>query len=164
MSRPRTAPRRSGDPRKHPGSSPAPSRDVATPGADSQRRRRLVVSVAVVALSAVGVWIALATLGPSAPTVDEQGRVHAAAACDLTLQAGEAASAVQIDSRSRYAAAALLLDRAVIESARAAESDAALTGLDDTLQAVHTAAHRGDPDRWEAALDAALTACGAATP
>lgn len=146
------ASRRSGDPRKRNG----------PPTADPAARRRVVgVVVTLILLAAVGVVLALLALDPAPASVDAQARVHGEAACDLTSKAGEAAEAVQIDSRSRYAAAVLLLDRAIIESARAAESDDALADLDAALRAVHTAGHQGDPHRWEAALDTAIAECGA---
>lgn len=59
------------------------------------------------------------------------------------------------------AAAVLLLDQAMIESARAVESDPTLAELDQAVHEVHVAGHSGDPGRWESALGAALTACRA---
>jgi hypothetical protein len=94
---------------------------------------------------------------------DEQqpaGREHAVVACDLTSKAEEAASEA---TDARLAAAVLLLDQAIIASARAAETDAGFADLDDAVQAVHTAGHRGDPEEWRAALDAALSACRSST-
>lgn len=66
-----------------------------------------------------------------------------------------------MDTGGRYAAAVLLLDQAMIESARAVESDPALAELDQAVQEVHVAGHSGDPDQWDSALGAALTACRA---
>ena len=111
--------------------------------------------------------LGLAALGSEAQEpADARGREHAEAACVLTAQAGEAATsgeARRADARARYAAAVLLLDRAIIESARAVESDPGLTDLDLALQAVHTAGHSGDPDGWESALGEALTECRSST-
>lgn len=148
MSRPATAARRSGDPRRR-----AQTRPPRTgPG------RRAVA----VALVAVAVLLALAyvALRPAADEPDGAARDHAEAACDLTSKAREAG---QVETRARYAAAMLLLDRAIIESARAAESDPALAELDASVQSLHTAAHRGDPGQWKAALGTALAACRTAT-
>jgi hypothetical protein len=149
--------RRSGDPRK---------RRTAPSSAGAGSKRPWVVLAALVAGLAV-LTVALAAAQPGekekaegAP--DSAGLRHAEAACDLTTKAGEAAEAQQIDSRARYAAAVLLLDRAIIESERAAASDTGLADLDEALQAVHTAGHEGDPDGWQTALDTALTECRAA--
>lgn len=64
-----------------------------------------------------------------------------------------------MNTAGRYAAAVLLLDQAMIESARAVESDPALAELDQAVQAVHGAGHSGDPTQWDSALVTALTAC-----
>jgi hypothetical protein len=53
----------------------------------------------------------------------------------------------------------LLLDQAIIESARASNADTGFEDLDQALQAVHTAAHTGDPARYDAAMDRAQAAC-----
>jgi hypothetical protein len=85
--------------------------------------------------------------------------MHAEAACDFTSKAEEAAEATVVDEQTRYAAAVLLLDRAIIESARAAESDTGLVKLDSALQAAHAAGHEGDHDAWQQALHAANAEC-----
>ena len=81
---------------------------------------------------------------------------HARTACDLTGKAGEAA---EVDTPERYAAAAFLMDNAIIESERAALGAAEFTALDRAVQAVHAAAHRGDREEWKKALETALDAC-----
>ena len=156
---PSRASRRSGDPRKR-GAAPA------SPGSSSDRRWAVAAAIAVGAAVLV---LALLAMRPddaepdgssgAGSAANPQALAQAESACDLTTKAGEAAEAVQVDRRSRYAAAVLLLDRAIIDSARAAESDARLAELDAALQAVHTAGHEGDPAGWQAALDAALAEC-----
>jgi hypothetical protein len=64
-----------------------------------------------------------------------------------------------VDTGARYAAAMLLLDNAIIESERAAEAANEFAALDQAVQALHTAAHRGRPSQWLFALDTALAAC-----
>lgn len=157
---------RSGDPRKRVGASVSPTRSGRAGGGD----RRWAV-VAALAVGAAVVLLALLAMRGDEPapggvaggspdvTADPDARTQAESACELTTRAGEAADAVEVDARSRYAAAVLLLDRAILDSARAAESDPGLVELDAALQEVHTAGHAGDHDRWEAALDAALTEC-----
>jgi hypothetical protein len=102
------------------------------------------------------VALALVVLSPADEEVDAQARGHAETACELTSKAAEAAG---VESAARLAAAALLLDRAIIESARAAEGGAEYADLDQAVQAVHTAAHSGVHQRWVEALDAALASC-----
>lgn len=144
---------RSGDPRRR-NARPEPS--------NGSGRRARVVAV-VLGVGGAALALALAVTGPEDDRpADTQGRQHAEAACVLATQAGEAAAggeARRVDARARFAAAVLLLDRAIIESARAAEFDPGHTGLDAALQSVHTAGHAGDPDVWESTLDEALTAC-----
>jgi len=101
--------------------------------------------------------VAFFALPPDGGGLDEEARSNAAAACDLTSRADVAA---QVDSPARYAAAALLLDKAIIESARASEAAAPeFADLDRRVQAVHLAAHRGDRGQWRDALETALSAC-----
>ena len=87
---------------------------------------------------------------------DSQALAHAESACGLTGKAHEAA---QVKTDARYAATVLVLDQAIIESARAAQADAVFADLDRALQAVHTAAHTGDPEKYDAAMGAAQDAC-----
>jgi hypothetical protein len=136
--------RRSGDPRRRAAAETTP--DTAT--------RRWVAVAAVVVLG-VGV-VALAALRPAGQPQEDPGRDHAEVACDLTSRAEEATA---VASDARLAAAVLLLDQAIIASARAADGDAAFSGLDDAVQAVHTAGHSRDPDAWRASLDTALAEC-----
>ena len=152
--------RRSGDPRK---------RSTAAPAAGPDRRRAaavvaaVVVGAAVVALALVttrsGGDRAAGTQAADTRAAGTRARPHFEAACDLADKAGEAAEATTVDARSRYAASVLLLDRAIIESARAAEADPALGDLDAALQDVHTAGHERDPAGWESALAEALAEC-----
>ena len=96
----------------------------------------------VVAALIVGgalVAIALVALGPAGGEADEEAREHAEAACDLTSKAD---TAVQVDT-----------------PARAAEAATEFEALDQAVQAVHTAAHRGSRQPWRDALDQALTIC-----
>ena len=102
------------------------------------------------------VAIALVALRPAGGEANEEARAHAEAACDLTSKAD---TAVQVDTPARYAAAALLLDKAIIESARAAEAAIEFAALDQAVQTVHAAAHRGSRQPWRDALDRALTIC-----
>jgi hypothetical protein len=102
------------------------------------------------------VAIALFTLRPDSGALDEEARSHAAAACDLTSKADEAA---QVDTPARYAAASLLLDKAIIDSARAVQAAPEFADLDRAVQAVHLAAHRGSRGPWRDALDLALSTC-----
>ena len=144
---------RSGDPRRR----------NATPEPSSGSGRSARVVAVVLGVGGAALALALAVTGPEDDRpADTQGRHHADAACVLAAQAGEAAAAGEarrVDARARFAAAVLLLDRAIIESARAAEIDPGHTGLDAALQSVHTAGHAGDSDGWESTLDEALTAC-----
>lgn len=109
----------------------------------------LVVSVALVAF-------AVFALRDGDQEPDAQARAHAESACDLVSQADEAA---RVKTDARYAATVLVLDQAILESARAATADPLFAGLDEALQAVHTAAHTGDPGKYEAAMDTARAAC-----
>lgn len=102
------------------------------------------------------VALALVALRLDGEEVDEEARGHAEAACDLTSKAEEAA---RVDTGARLAAAVLLLDRAMIESARAADDAEEYADLDQAVKAVHAAAHRGIPGPWRDALDNVLTAC-----
>lgn len=116
----------------------------------------LVVLVAAIGLA----LLAFVLLRPAEQERENAGLEHAEVACDFTAKAEEAAG-VQTDAR--FAAAVLLLDHAIIASARAADTDTAFADLDDAVQAVHTAGHRGDPEQWQAALDTALAACRTST-
>jgi len=137
--------RRSGDPRK---------RAAAAAPPDTATRKRVVVAALIVGVGLVAA--AMFALRPAGEQIDEQARVHAAAACDLITKADEAA---QVDTPARYAAAALLLDEAIIESGQAAEAATEYADLDQAAQALHTAAHAGSRDPWRDALDTALSAC-----
>lgn len=111
----------------------------------------------VAVLAAVGlVALALTLLRPADEHVESAARGHAEVACDLTTKAEEAAD---VESAARLAAAAILLDQAIVESARAADGASEFADLDRAVQAVHTAAHSGAPDRWRDALEIALAAC-----
>lgn len=140
---------RSGDPRKRAGQPSSP---------DTASRKRVVV-VALVA-GAVLLALAFVALRPAGGDTGEVARDHADVACDLTSKADEAA---QANTRARYAAAVLLLDTALIESGRASRSDARFNELDEAVEALHMAGHRGDPDRWRTELDRALSACRTST-
>jgi hypothetical protein len=143
-----SAVRRSGDPRKR-AALPSPS--------DAGARRRLVL-VAVVA--GVGLLVvALLTLRGDPEEADDLSRGHAEAACDLTTDADEAGS---VETNARLAAAMLLLDKAIIESARAANTNRSYADLDRFVQKVHTAAHRRDPEQYRTAMNSALAACRSA--
>lgn len=146
MSRSDASARRSGDPRKRAAQAEAP-----TPTGIPRQ-----LAVAIVAILALAV-LALVLLWPEDEEPESAGREHAVVACDLTVKADEAAEG---NSRARYAASVLLLDQAIISSARAAGNDVAFADLDEAVQAVHTAGHQGDPEAWEDALATALAACG----
>lgn len=109
----------------------------------------MAVAVLLVALAA---W----SLREGGHEPDEQALAHATSACDLMSKAHEAA---RVESDARYAATVLVLDRAIVESARAAAADVVFADLDRALQAVHTAAHTGDPEKYDAAMDTAQDAC-----
>lgn len=113
--------------------------------------------LAVVAgLVALGAVAALSVRGPGQDEAAQPGREHARSACDLTTKAQEAAGG---GSDARYAAAVLLLDQAILASARAARESDRFDDLDRAVQAAHTAGHQGRGDAWEAALDEALADC-----
>ena len=112
--------------------------------------------IATLIASAGLVALTLFAVRPPGGEPDKEAAGHAEIACDLTSKADEAA---QVDTGARYAAAVLLLDNAIIESARAAEAASQYAALDRAVQALHTAAHRGRPGQWRDALDTALAAC-----
>jgi len=114
------------------------------------------VVVAAVIAGAGLLSVGFLALRPADGEVDEEARVHAQAACDLSAKAGEAA---QVGGSAPYAASLFLLDRAIVESGRAAESASEFTELDQAVQAVHTAAHRGSAAPYQDALDATLATC-----
>lgn len=146
MTRARGAASRSGDPRKRAAQASAPG---------SGRRKRAVVAAALAGAGFVAA--ALLALRPAGDEIDQESRDHAQAACQLTEQAHEAAS---VNTDARYAAAVLLLDEAIVESAQAAEGATAYAELERAVQALHTAAHSGIERQWRDALDAALAVCG----
>lgn len=114
--------------------------------------------MAVALAVAVGLAVlAVVLLRPAGEEPENAAREHADVACDLTAKAEEAAG---VETDARLAAAVLLLDQAIVASARATDTDVAFAELDDAVQAVHTAGHQGDPRQWRDALDTALAACG----
>lgn len=115
--------------------------------------------VALVAVAALALLV-FVLLRPTEQEQENAGLEHAEVACDYTSKAEEAAGSA---TNARLAASVLLLDQAVIASARASETDAAFADLDDAVQEVHAAGHRGDPEQWQAALDSALAACRTST-
>ena len=139
------ATRRSGDPRK---------RATAARPQDPRPRRRLLVALLVGVL--VCAAAAVLALRDGDEPVDADALAHAETACDLVDKAEEAARG-QTDAR--YAASVLVLDQAIIESGRAAKADLRFSDLDLAVQAVHTAAHTGDPAKYDAAMDSARTLC-----
>lgn len=141
-------PRRSGDPRVRAAEAPSADRRL--------RQRAVIVALAVGVVVGIVVVLALVPSGDDEP--DEEGRSHAEAACELTVKAEQAA---RVDTGARAAAALFLLDRAIVESERAAEAADGFTALDDAVQEVHAAAHAGGRSALLEAYDAALTACGA---
>jgi hypothetical protein len=138
----------------------------------SRSGRRWVVAAAL-AVAVALVSLAAASARPDQPrtttaaaqaddtSMDAQTLVHAEVACDLTGKARQATGASQVRERVRYAAAVLLLDQAITESARAARADTRLAALDAALQAAHAAGHEGDHDRWRRALRSADAECRA---
>ena len=114
------------------------------------------MAVAIVAALGLGL-LALVFLLPDDEAQENPGREHAEVACDLTVKAEEAAEG---KSRARFAASVLLLDQAIISSARAADTDVAFADLDQAVNAVHTAGHRGDDQEWQDAMETALAECG----
>lgn len=130
---------------------------------------------ALAALTVAVVWVSLAALGlrgDDAPeptgdesqtsgtsSVDARALMHARVACDFAGKAEQAATAPEVEERARYAVAVLLLDQAIIESARAAEFDIELDALDSALQTAHTAGHRSNDDEWQSALRSARVEC-----
>ena len=113
----------------------------------------------VVALAVGAVVVAVAALGASGDPVDAEARAHAQVACDMTARADEA---TEVSTRSRMAAAVLLLDQAIVASERAATTDPAFADLDAAVQEVHAAGHRGEPEEWAAAMSEALSNCASA--
>lgn len=151
MSRTTGSARRSGDPRRR---SAAPARSAARP------HRALAVALpAALGLVAVAVWALPGSDASSerAPAAAMPGHQDAAAACELTAQAGQAAEG---DSRARYAAAVFLLDRAVIAAERAVAASPEFAELEEAVQRLHTAGHRRDPEQWTVTLETARSACG----
>ena len=116
-----------------------------------------MIALAVVLALAL---LVLVVLLPAEDEPESAGREHAVVACDLTVKAEEAAG---VSTDARLAAAVLLLDQAIIASARASETDTAFADLDDAVRAVHTAGHQGDPEQWQEALETALAACRTST-
>lgn len=114
------------------------------------------VLIAALVASTGFVAVSVFALRPADDEPDEKATGHAETACSLTSKADEAA---RVDTGARYAAAVLLLDNAIIESARAAGASPRFVALDQAVQALHTAAHQGRPAQWRDALDTALTAC-----
>jgi hypothetical protein len=109
-----------------------------------------------VAAGAVVLVAVVLGLRGGGPEVDARARALADSACELTSGAEEAG---RVDTEARLAAAMLLLDKAIIDSARAAETDPAFAELDRVVQGVHAAAHRANPEQYHTAMDAALTEC-----
>lgn len=118
-------------------------------------RRRLVLIIGGLTVVVVLALVALVLLGRDT-SPDERALAHARAACDV---AGKAATATEVDAPERYAAAAFLLDTAILETSRAASLDPEFRSLDQSMQAVHSAAHRGVKDPWREALGEALGRC-----
>ena len=134
--------------------------------------RRRWALVGAVALAAVLVALAVAAARPdhagtpagaassSAPDpADSPARLHVEVACDFAGKAEEASAAPELQERARYAVAVLLLDQAIIESARAADLDPGLDALDAALQAAHAAGHESDDGGWDRAVRAARAEC-----
>ena len=94
-----------------------------------------------------------------ASSVDARALMHAEVACDFMSKAGQATQASEVGERTRYAVAVLLLDQAIIESGRAAQSDTGLVERDAALQTTHAAGHEGDHDGWQRALRTARAEC-----
>lgn len=92
-------------------------------------------------------------------SVDAQALMHAKVACDFMSKATQAAQASDGGERVRYAVAVLLLDQAIIESGRAAQSDTGLVELDTALQTIHAAGHEGNHEKWQRALRTADNEC-----
>lgn len=122
----------------------------------SGARGRLLVSAAFAGVAVVTV-AALIALRPGGDEAEgSPGRVHADAACDLT---GKAEVAAGSDDEARTAAALFLLDKAIIESERAAEADSDYDELDRVVQEVHTATHTGPRAAYTMAMEIALGVC-----
>jgi hypothetical protein len=115
--------------------------------------RLLLVAVAAGAVVLVALFLGLRGGGQE---VDARARALADSACELTSGAEEAG---RVDTEARLAAAMLLLDKAIVDSTRAAGTDPAFDELDRAVQEVHAAAHDGDPEQYDTAMDAALTEC-----
>jgi hypothetical protein len=145
--------RRSGDPRKRGGQVPARAR----------RAKRRLVAAGLTAAAVVAAVTFIGLRGSAETGADEQtqpGLDHAEAACSLMSKADDAADLGSgVDRDARYAATVLLLDQAMVESARAARANPDFGNLDTSMQAVHTAAHGGVKPEYEAAVQAAEAAC-----
>jgi hypothetical protein len=146
MTRTRRPVPRGANPRKRAPQSPPPATGL---------RKPVVIALITVACAAI-VAIALLVFLPNGVELNEKARPHATAACDLISKADKAA---HVDAPERYAAAALLLDKAMIESAQAAEADPKAADLDRATTAVHEAAHEADRTQWRNALGTALASC-----
>ncbi len=150
MGRTDGAARRSGDPRQRAG-------HVAA-GTGSARSRVVAASLAgATVVAVVGVVGLRGGAETDAGPAEEPGRDHATSACDLMAKAHEAA---EVESDARYAAAVLLLDQAIVESARAARTNPGFGDLDGSMQALHSAAHTGERSQYDLAVADAQAACG----
>jgi hypothetical protein len=145
MSRSTTVTTRSGDPRK---------RAAAEAARPVTRTRTRLVVVAVAGAACVLLAVLLGMGAEDGP--DARARARAASTCELMSGAEEAG---RVDTDARYAASMLLLDKAVIESARAAKVDAEYADLDLAVRAAHRAAHRRDPEQYRTAMASAIAAC-----
>lgn len=124
------------------------------------QRARIAVAAGALAATVVALVVLVVLSASGGDEVDRKALEHARAACELTGKAGEAA---EVDTAARYAAAAFLLDSAILESQRAALGAVEFTALDQAVQDVHIAAHEADRDAWRLALDVALEACSDST-
>ena len=141
MTRPGGDASRSGDPRKRAIQSPPPATSA-----------RLAAAVGALVVAAVIVVFVAIESRPDDPGPSTVAKDHAEAACELTSKAQEAAGA---DIEARAGVAALILDRAMLESARAAELAPEFADLDEAVQA----AHAGGGGPLQDSFDAALATC-----
>ena len=115
--------------------------------------------IVVLVMSVVFLALAVLALRDGDREPDALARAHAESACDVASDANEAA---RVKTDARYAATVLVLDQAIVESERAARADPQFADLNQALQAVHTAAHTGDPETYDMAMDRAQAACRSA--
>lgn len=108
--------------------------------------RTVAVTLLVAAVLGMG---ACAGEEEATPVEPSPVNPNAARACELLAKADEA---LEVHDASRYAAALLLLDTALVESEHAATADASYADLDAAIRKAHSTAHDTRPPGSLAAM------------